>query len=154
MRGIEDARGALGRLRRALGEEPLALDGSLDEAAVEAFNSAMDADFNTPDALAVIFELAREINRCRDSGASPSELDRRRRTLVRLLDVLGLDIRSEGPTEQHSIEPYVELLLEVRRKLRDLKQWALSDEIRSRLAILGVTVEDKPGGESSWRIER
>ena len=154
VRGIEDARGALGRLRRALGEEPLALDGSLDEAAVEAFDSAMDADFNTPDALAVIFELAREINRCRDSGAGPSELDRRRRTLVRLLDVLGLDIRSEGPTEQHSIEPYVELLLEVRRKLRDLKQWALSDEIRSRLAILGVTVEDKPGGESSWRIER
>ena len=154
VRGIEDARGALGRLRRALGEEALAVDGPLEEASVEAFNAAMDADFNTPDALAVIFELAREINRCRDSGASPAELDRRRRTMIRLLDVLGLDIRSETPREQGSIEPYVELLLEVRRKLRDLKQWAVADEIRTRLGDLGVIVEDKPGGESTWRIER
>jgi cysteinyl-tRNA synthetase len=154
VRGIEDARGALSRLRRALGEEPLSMDGPLDEDAVNAFNAAMDADFNTPDALAVIFDLAREINRCRDSGAAPAELDRRRRTLVHLLDVLGLDLRAEGPAEQGSIEPYVDLLLEVRRKLRDLKQWALADEIRARLGALGVTVEDKPGGESTWRLER
>ncbi len=154
VRGIEDARGALGRLRRALGEEPLSEDGPLDQMAVDAFNAAMDADFNTPDALAVIFDLAREINRCRDSGGAPEELDQRRRTLVRLLDVLGLDIRSAEPARQRSIEPYVELLLEVRRKLRDLKQWALADEIRSRLADLGVTVEDRPGGESAWRVER
>jgi cysteinyl-tRNA synthetase len=154
VRGIEDARGALGRLRRALGEEPLSLDGPLDDVAVNGFNAAMDADFNTPDALAVIFDLAREINRCRDSGAAPAELDQRRRTLVQLLDVLGLDIRAEGPAEQGSIEPYVDLLLEVRRKLRDLKQWALADEIRTRLGGLGVTVEDKPGGESTWRLER
>jgi cysteinyl-tRNA synthetase len=154
VRGIEDARSALGRLRRALGEEPLSQEGPLDQPSVDAFNAAMDADFNTPDALAVIFELAREINRCRDSGAAPTELDQRRRTLVFLLDVLGLDIRVEGPAEQRSIEPYVDLLLEVRRKLRDLKQWALADEIRGRLADLGVTVEDKPGGESAWRVER
>ena len=154
VRGIEDARGALGRLRRAFGEEPLSLDGPLDQAAVDGFNAAMDADFNTPDALAVIFDLAREINRCRDSGAAPAELDRRRRTLVHLLEVLGLDIRAEGPAEQGSIEPYVDLLLEVRRKLRDLKQWALADEIRARLGDLGVTVEDQPGGGSTWRLER
>src|ERR671933_1346348 len=88
VRGIEDARGALSRLRRALGEEPLSLDGPLDQAAVDAFHAAMDADFNTPDALAVIFDLAREINRCRDAGAATEEVDRRRRTLVYLLDVL------------------------------------------------------------------
>jgi cysteinyl-tRNA synthetase len=154
VRGIEDARGALGRLRRALGEEPLSLDGPLDDQAVDAFNAAMDADFNTPDALAVIFDLAREINRCRDSGAAPAELDRRRRTLVHLLGVLGLDLGSDQPREQRSIEPYVDLLLEVRRKLREVKQWALADEIRTRLADLGVTVEDKPSGESAWRVER
>jgi cysteinyl-tRNA synthetase len=154
VRGIEDARGALGRLRRALGEEPLSLDGPFDDQAVDAFNAAMDADFNTPDALAVIFDLAREINRCRDSGAAPAELDRRRRTLVHLLGVLGLNLGSDQPREQRSIEPYVDLLLEVRRKLREVKQWALADEIRTRLADLGVTVEDKPGGESAWRLER
>jgi cysteinyl-tRNA synthetase len=154
VRGIEDARGALGRLRRALGEEPLSLDGPLDDPAVGAFKAAMDADFNTPDALAVIFDLAREINRCRDSGAAPAELDRRRRTLVQLLGVLGLDPGSDQPQEQRSIEPYVDLLLEVRRKLRDMKQWALADEIRTRLADLGVTVKDRPGGESTWEVDR
>ena len=173
VRGIEDARGALGRLRRALSEEPLEVEGPLDEPTVDAFKEAMDADFNTPGALAVIFDLAREINTRRamrdigGEGETPvalrgaddrpptlEDLDRLRRTLVHLLDVLGLDIRSEAPLEQQSIEPYVDLLLDVRRKLRDLKQWALADEIRARLGELGVTVEDKPGGESSWRVER
>jgi cysteinyl-tRNA synthetase len=71
---------------------------------------------------------------------------------VHLLDVLGLDIRTEAPTDQRVIDPYVDLLLEVRRKLRDVKQWALADEIRTRLTDLGVTVEDRAGGESSWRF--
>jgi cysteinyl-tRNA synthetase len=156
VRGIEDARNALGRLRRALGPEPLQREGPLDEPAVEAFTAAMDADFNTPDALAVIFDLARDINRCRDSGAPPSELDRRRRTLVYLLDVLGLSLDSteHRDGQGQSVGPYVELLLDTRRKLRDIKQWALADEIRDRLAALGVIVEDKPGGESTWRSER
>jgi cysteinyl-tRNA synthetase len=151
-RGIEDARRALARLRRAFGEEPLERQGPLDQPSVDAFTAAMDADFNTPDALAVIFELAREINRCRDAGSSTLELDRRRRTLVYLLDVLGVSL--DQTTPETSGEAFVELLLDVRRKLRDIKQWALADEIRARLGELGVAVEDKPGGESTWRLER
>jgi cysteinyl-tRNA synthetase len=152
VRGLEEARAALGRLRRALGSEELEPDGPLETAAVDAFTLAMDADFNTPDALAVIFDLAREINRLRDTGTGGEELERRRRTLVRLLDVLGIDLRAEVSTDQRAIDPYVELLLEVRRKLREMKQWALADEVRDRLADLGVTVEDHPGGTSTWRL--
>ena len=148
VRGIEDARAALGRLRRALGEEPLAVDGPLYQPAVDAFTEAMDADFNTPDALAVIFDLAREINTLR---ASSGDTDSRRRTLVKLLDILGISLE-ESPRDGVDVGPYVDLLLEVRRKLRDVKQWALADEIRTRLTDLGVTVEDKPGGESAWRL--
>jgi cysteinyl-tRNA synthetase len=154
VRGIEDARSAVARLRRALGDEPLSVDGSVDQASVDAFIAAMDADFNTPDALAVIFDLAREINRCRDAGARSEEVDVRRRTLVQLLDVLGIDLRASAGADQRAIDPYVDLLLEVRRKLRDLKQWPLADEIRTRLADLGVQVEDHPGGGSSWRLDR
>ena len=153
VRGIEDARNALGRLRRALGDEPLVSDGGVDRASVDAFIAAMDADFNTPDALAVIFDLAREINRCRDAGAAADEVEVRRRTLVQLLDVLGIDLRASTSSDQPAIDPYVDLLLEVRRKLRDLKQWPLADEIRTRLAELGVQVEDQPGGTSSWRLD-
>ncbi len=149
IRGIEDARSALGRLRRAYGDEPLALDGSLDEAAVSAFTAAMDADFNTPVALSVLFELAREINTLRSNG---SPADEKRRTLRTLLGVLGIELQSEQPPDGVAIDPYVELLLEVRRKLRDIKQWALADEIRARLTDLGVVVEDRPGGESNWRV--
>jgi cysteinyl-tRNA synthetase len=149
--GIEDARNALARLRRALGPEPLELQGPLDDTALAAFQAAMDADFNTPDALAVIFDLAREINTRR---ALHEDVDGRRRTLVHLLDVLGIDLSAAEPREAASIEPFVALTLDLRKKLRDIKQWALADEIRDRLKDLGVIVEDKPGGESTWRIER
>jgi cysteinyl-tRNA synthetase len=165
VRGIEEARAALGRLRRALGEEPLSLEGLLDQETVDKFTEAMDADFNTPDALAVIFDLAREINttRTRDSSPVPEEsvdltpgtrerLDSLRRTLVYLLDVLGLDLHADSPNGAKPIDPYVDLLLDVRKQLRDMKQWALADEIRNRLADLGVTVEDKPGGVATWRM--
>jgi cysteinyl-tRNA synthetase len=162
VRGIEDARASLARLRRALGPEPLDRDGPLIDSAVEEFVAAMDADFNTPDALAVIFDLARKTNTLRAQGdpngraseEEHAELDRHRRTLVYLLDVLGLNLDSTERTNGQSIEPYVSLLLDTRRKLRDVKQWALADEIRDRLSDLGISVEDKPGGESTWRIER
>jgi cysteinyl-tRNA synthetase len=152
VRGIEDARNALGRLRRALGPEPLELRGDLDDPTVDAFTAAMDADFNTPDALSVIFDLVRRINTSRATAAPRADLDRGRRTLVHLLDVLG--VRVDGASEERSADPFVDLLVVTRRKLRDIKQWAMADEIRDELNALGVIVEDKPGGESTWRIER
>jgi cysteinyl-tRNA synthetase len=151
VRGIEDAHAALARLRRALGDEPLAPDGSLDQAAVDRFTAAMDADFNTPDALAVLFDLARDIN-TRRASSEPS--DDQRRTLVRLLDVLGIDLQRGAASRNHQeVGPYVDLLVDVRQKLRGIKQWALADEVRARLATLGIIVEDNPGGDSSWRFE-
>src|SRR5260370_31403825 len=81
VRGLEDARTGRGRLRRALGPEPLERAGALDEPSVEAFKTAMDADFNTPDALAVIFDLARQINTARASAEPQADVDRLRRTL-------------------------------------------------------------------------
>ena len=164
VRGIEDAETSLARLRRAMGSEPLDLQGELEPASVREFEEAMDADFNTPGALAVIFDLAREVNRRRalqqaqalrrvqdEQGASQAEIDRARRTIVRLLSVLGIELAPQGTEQLAPIEPYVSLLLDVRRKLREKKLWALADGIRDRLAELGVVVEDRPGGESTWR---
>ena len=68
--------------------------------------------------------------------------------------MLGIDLHAGAPSAGQDISPYVELVLDVRRKLRGIKQWALADEIRDRLNALGVVVEDKPGGESGWRLER
>ncbi len=206
VRGIEDARNSLARLKRALGVEPLERQGPLDEPTIEAFTAAMDADFNTPDALAVIFDLAREINTLRaghaaadvvetarilggpNDGLPPTqaEIDRRRRTLVHLLDVLGIDLTTTPALDALPVQPFVDLLqtvvatdaeiftesitvldvdepelgrvvdelLHSRRKLRAAKRFDVADQVRVRLKDLGVIVEDKPGGESTWRIER
>jgi cysteinyl-tRNA synthetase len=70
-----------------------------------------------------------------------------------LLDILGVELQSEAPRDGVDVGPYVDLLLDVRRKLRDVKQWALADEIRARLGDLGVVVKDEPGGGSSWSRE-
>jgi cysteinyl-tRNA synthetase len=138
-------------LRRALGEAPLEAVGPLDEAAVAGFTTAMDTDFNTPDALAVIFDLAREINRGRDQHVLEAELDTRRRTLLHLLDILGVDLRQSETSRDEAIDPFVELLLATRQKLRAAKQWALSDEIRDGLQALGVAIEDHANEPSTWR---
>ena len=73
------------------------------------------------------------------------------------MGVLGVDVSPEaaGQTNGHaaSIDPFVGLLLDVRRSLREAKQWALADDIRNKLGELGVVVEDKPGGDSSWYLE-
>jgi cysteinyl-tRNA synthetase len=163
VRGIEDARSALGRLRRALGPEPLALEGELDGTAMRKFTDAMDADFNTPDALAVIFDTARDINRARDANTVAHDIDTLRRTVVRMLAILGIDLGAgdEAPDGQSelparlrttAIGPFVELLLDVRRDLRANKHWALADQVRDRLGELGVVVEDKPDGGSGWHL--
>jgi cysteinyl-tRNA synthetase len=122
----------------------------------------------------VIFGLAREINTLRslheisgeratplsprgsDDRSRPTreEVNRYRRTLVHLLDILGIELVSEKPHASQSIEPFVALLLETRTRLRDARQFALADGIRDRLKDLGVIVEDKAGGASAWRIER
>ncbi|MBV9131928.1 MAG: cysteine--tRNA ligase, partial [Chloroflexi bacterium] len=99
----------------------------------------------------VIFDLAREINTGRVAG---QETDPKRRALVQLLDVLGLNLRAEVARNHQEVGPYVDLLVEVRRKLRDAKQWSLADDIRNGLTDLGVTVNDGPGGTSTWSIER
>jgi cysteinyl-tRNA synthetase len=150
IRGIDDARAALGRLRRALGDEPLDLEGSVVESYIDAFTKAMDSDFNVPDALAVIFDLAREVNTRRTAD---EDVEPYRRTLVKLLDVFGIDLRTPAEPNHQAVGPYIDLLLEVRRKLRDARQYALADDVRSGLGSLGVVVEDAPGGGSTWRFD-
>lgn len=150
--GIEDARAGLRRLRQAIGEEPLVADGDLEANTVQAFEAAMDADFNTPGALAPVYDLAREVNRRRAAGGPPAELDRGRRTIARLMEVLGVDVLERGSHPGPAVGHFVELLLDVRRSLREARQWAIADSIRERLEQLGVVVEDMPGGVSTWRF--
>ena len=118
------------------------------EAARREFIASMDDDFNTPRAIAQVFDLARITNQARDSGAPPDSLAYAQGILRELTEVLGLTMKGmAGPTEA---EPFISLLVEVRNQLRAAKQWAWADRIRDRLADLGIALEDGPE-ETTWK---
>ena len=109
----------------------------------------MDDDLNTPRALAALFDLAREINRGRDSGRSVSDAQD---TLRYLGNILGLSFQGRDLAgEDHlAAKPFIELLLDTRAELRRAKQYALADLIREGLDRHGVILEDTPEG-TGWK---
>ena len=138
---------AIQRLRQAAGAN--SDDGPLLEAAQfrERFIEAMDDDLNTPRALAALFDLAREINRGRESG---SDITAAQDTLRELAGVLGLTL-DEPQVESAEASPFIQTLVDVRNELRGARQFQLADSIRDRLTELGVTLEDSPDG-TTWRL--
>ena len=143
---------------------PEAESGSLDEAFAEKltghkgrFLELMDDDFNTAGAIGELFDLSKDVNILLNSGQAVSQ-----ETLQAIDDlyreqggqILGIipDSLTEEAVEGLD-EALVELLLEIRMQAREAKQWAQADQIRDRLAELGVVVEDRPEGPT-WHIER
>jgi len=152
---IDHARKALKRLRSALRPAlPKASwkGESLKEKSTQvkgAFQEAMDDDFNTAGALGQLFDFVKEINQARDEGADPASLEGAQQVLKELTGVLGLDL-SLPETQGGEAENFINLLIEIRKKLRDEKLWELSDLIRDQLDQLDVILEDTPQG-TSWR---
>ena len=139
------------RMRTAL-RESVPTEGEVLE--VEEYRrryvEAMDDDLNTPRALAVLFDLARDINRSREEGKGI----RQAQALLRELGgVLGLAF--EPPQSQDSVaaQPFVDLLVEVRSQLREARQFALADSIRDKLSEMGVALEDTSQG-TIWRFQQ
>lgn len=144
-RGAERLRSALVHRTETNGR-----GGELSAAPFEQrFVESMDDDFNTAQAIAVLFELAREINRNAEWGA---DVTYARETLRRLAGVLGITLE-----EKTQLTPdagaFVELLISTREDLRRNKQWELADRIRTGLADLGITLEDTPQ-ETRWKYGR
>jgi cysteinyl-tRNA synthetase len=140
---LEDARQALRRLYTALdgvtpSEEPL--DGSHPQAA--AFRAAMDEDFNTPVALAVLFDLASELNRTRSTLTA---------ALLRSLGgVLGVLQQSPKVYLQGGLDAgSIEAAVAARQAAKATKNYAEADRIRKELAAQGVELKDTPQG-TTW----
>ena len=111
------------------------------------FTDALADDLGTPQALACLFDLGREINRARDAGKTVGDAI----TLLRELGgVLGLQFLGRDAAGGAAPAAFVDLLVEIRTRLREVKQFALADTIRDRLADLGVGLEDGPEG-TTWR---
>ena len=156
---IAQAERGLDRLHAALrpalsGEEqpPAEVISSLKqhiESTQQGFNQAMDDDFNTASALGQIYDLVRAINQARDAGADDETLREAQTKIRELTSILGLQLRRAAAASRPADE-FVDLLIEIRRQLREQKLWALSDLIRDRLAELGVVLEDVKEG-TTWR---
>ncbi len=127
-------------------------DGSVLEsegsAARQAFESAMDDDFNAPRAIGALFEFGRAINRLAPS-CSAADVEKAQGTLTSLLGVLGIELR-EPDTASDDATPFIDLLVQLRQQLREARQWELADRIRDDLDALDVVLEDKPDG-TVWR---
>lgn len=113
------------------------------------FRESMDDDFNSAGAMGHIFDLVRAINAGRDAGATAEQLSDAQEALRDLTAVLGLQLARET-LRQTEATPFVDLLIEMRNKMRKEKLWALSDEVRDRLAELGVILEDTRE-DTTWR---
>ena len=116
----------------------------------EQFVAAMEDDFNTSQAVAVLFSLAREINRVSSAGGSVAEAQE---VMRELSGVLGLQLDTVGESsDKLGAAPFIELLIEVRRDLRTAKQYELADRVRAGLAEQGIVLEDGPSG-TTWKAQ-
>jgi cysteinyl-tRNA synthetase len=145
---LQDAKGALTRLYTALKGAP-AGGGPVDwsEGHAQRFKEAMDDDFGTPEALAVLFDLANEVNRGR------GELAGQLRALGGVLGLLQRDPQAflqAGGEGSLTDDAAIQKRIDARLAAREAKDYAEADRIRKELADLGVILEDAAGG-TTWR---
>ncbi len=152
---LDKARAALTRFYTALrGVSPG--EALADSGYQRRFNEAMDDDFNSAEALAVLFELARELNRAREAGTG--EAPRLAATLVQLGARLGI-LQAE-PLQYLQGQPVratdglgddeIEARIQARLDARSRKDWAEADRIRDELQAAGIQLEDAAGA-TRWR---
>ncbi|HUI47317.1 MAG TPA: cysteine--tRNA ligase [Acidimicrobiia bacterium] len=144
---LSDAEKAIGRLdalaRRAR-TEGLA---SVAPGDLEPFREVMDDDFDTPAALAYVFELVRDANVALDEGLHATAATAFSTVKV-LTAALGIELRADAPTADADIDA----LVHKREEARRAKDWAEADRIRDELAARDIFVEDTPRGPV-WRRE-
>ena len=147
---LDDAGVALTRLYTALRGIEI-MDAAIDPEYQQRFEQAMDDDFNTPVALAVLFELARELNKADNKVILAA-------TLKQLAAIMGLlqdnpDSFLKGGATDGLAEVEIEQLIEARKTAKANKDWAQADSIRDQLKAQGIVLEDVAGGQTSWRRE-
>ena len=151
---LEAAGSGAERLQRVISRDDIT-GGKCEALDAEPYRSqfieAMDDDFNTAQAMSVLFDLARAINQAGDSGAG---FTKAKEVLIELARVLGLKLEAfEGPDPD--IKRRVDALIAERNELRKTKQWQHADEIRAELTGMGVILEDTPEGTKSvWKRKR
>ncbi|MGJ8693508.1 MAG: cysteine--tRNA ligase [Thalassotalea sp.] len=151
---LDQARSSLERIYTALRDVTPAQNLTLDlqNSSVKKFCQAMDDDFNTPEAIAVLFELAKELNLSKqDNPEQATELAFILTSLGNLLGVLKQTpeqfLQGQGDDDEVAI---IEALIVQRNQARVDKNWALADEARDKLNAMNIVLEDS-AGKTTWR---
>jgi cysteinyl-tRNA synthetase len=149
---LKQAKASLERLYTALRDVNVNTDVELSGfEQVTRFNAAMDDDFNTPEALSVLFELAKDLNK--EKLADVKKASDIAGVLVKLGEVLGI---LQTPAEQFFQSgqgddvAVIEQLIVKRNQARADKNWAAADEARDALTAMGIILEDSEG-KTTWR---
>ncbi|WP_241649380.1 cysteine--tRNA ligase [Rosenbergiella collisarenosi] len=149
---LEQARASLERLYTALRGTDSQAAPLADASYEERFRTAMDDDFNTPEAYSVLFDLAREVNRLKSEDAqSANAAAAKLRELAGILGILQQSPEAflqQGGLDEDVAE--IESLIEMRNNARQAKDWAQADVARDRLVALGIVLEDSAQG-TTWR---
>jgi cysteinyl-tRNA synthetase len=151
---LNQARAALERLYTALRHTDANATAAGGEEFEARFRTAMDDDFNTPEAYSVLFDMAREVNRLKtEDKASADALAAKLRQIANVLGILQQDpeqfLQSGAQVNDDEVAE-IEHWVKARSDARAAKDWAQADVARDKLNELGVIVEDGPQG-SSWR---
>ncbi|WP_182057625.1 cysteine--tRNA ligase [Pantoea sp. ME81] len=151
---LNQARAALERLYTALRHTDASATPAGGEEFEARFRTAMDDDFNTPEAYSVFFDMAREVNRLKTEVKAASDaLAAKLRQLANVLGILQQDpeqfLQSSAQVNDDEVAE-IEHWVKARSDARAAKDWAQADVARDKLNELGVIVEDGPQG-SSWR---
>jgi cysteinyl-tRNA synthetase len=151
---LEEARAGLLRLYTALAQtEPQANTLDPQSPWAQRFADAMNDDFNTPEAIAVLFDLASEVNRTQ--GAEKQMLAGTLRSLGATLNFLQCDpttfLQAGSKQEAGLSAPQIEEKIAERVAAKKVKDFTRADLIRKALLDQGVVLEDKPGGLTEWR---
>ena len=133
-------------------------DGEIDEAVktqldkrISQFDSALDDDLNTADAIAAVFDLVRDINTLAvGKGASKGTVEYAAKVFDTLTGVLGLVYNRDSSSGDDDAE--IDALIEARAQARKDKNWAEADRIRDELKSRGIVIEDTPLG-AKWHRE-
>ena len=151
---LNNARTALERFYTALRDvESSDAEECLDDYEAR-FTAAMNDDFNTPEALSVLFDLARELNREKDAGGQQAAA--LASTLKQLAQVLGIlqdhpeSFLRQGSDASGLSDEMIDDLIEKRNAARANKDWAEADRIRDELTNNGIVLEDS-SGVTRWR---
>ena len=159
---IDYAEDALVEAQRALDRLYTAMDQlelqyvSLEGPYLDRFNSAMDDDFNTREAISVLFEMAREVNRLkRNTDPQAAVLASQMRGLGNILGLLELDPQAylKGEAGEGDLaDANVDALVVQRQQAKLDRNFALSDQIRDQLKVAGIVLEDSKEG-TVWKRE-